>query len=125
MMKPFNHPCFEYSELLKEGEIVAIPTKKQVCPSCGGVGTHERRDIDCSLMVDSMREDGDEDGLAGYFAGDYDVACQTCGGRNVIDELDMDYFVEKYPELYAEMCDWDASEAEDARYAAQERAMGA
>ena len=125
MMKPFNHPCFEYSEHLKDGDTVVIPTKKQVCPACGGVGTHERRDIDCSLMVDSMREDGDEDGLAGYFAGDYDVTCQTCGGKNVIDEIDFDYFVSNYPELYKEMCEWDDEERASAAYSAQERAMGA
>jgi hypothetical protein len=124
-MKPFNHPCFEYSEHLKDGDTVVIPTKKQVCPTCGGVGTHERKDIDCSKMVDSMHEDGDYDGLESYYNGNYDVACQTCKGRNVIDEIDFDYFIAKYPELYKEICDWDASEIADARYSAQERAMGA
>ena len=125
MMKNFDHPSFQYVNEGEEAVKIMVPTIKQVCPACGGVGTHERRDIDCSLMVDSMREDGDEDGLANYFSGDYDVTCETCNGRNVIDEIDFDYFVANFPEYYKAMVSWDESERESARYDAQERAMGA
>lgn len=125
MTKEFYHPSFEYSEYLEEGEKVFLPTTKQVCPACNGFGVHERQDIDCSKLVDSMQEDGDYEGLEGYYNGNYDVTCSTCNGRNVVDEIDFDLFVSKYPKLYAEMCDWDEQERADDAYAAQERAMGA
>lgn len=121
----FFHPCFEYSEHLKEGEKVFLPTVRIVCPACDGYGTHERQDIDCSLIVDSYYEDGDYEALERYRNGAFDVPCTCCNGKNVIDEVDMEYFYDNYPELYEEMCDWDRAEAEDARYSAQERAMGA
>ena len=124
MMKvEFYHPCFEYSENLKE--IVYLPTTKEVCPSCNGEGMHERRDIDCSLLVDSMHEDGDVEGLESYFSGSYDVLCTECGGKNVIDVQDMEYFANNYPELYKEVCEWEDEKIADAKCSAQERAMGA
>jgi RecJ-like exonuclease len=125
MKKEFSHPSFEYVNEGEEAIKVMVPVKKQVCPMCMGIGTHERQDIDCSKLVDSMVEDGDDEGLQRYYAGSFDVPCTCCNGKNVIDDFDTQYLVDNYPDHYEAMCDWDASEAEDARYSAQERACGA
>ena len=67
----FSHPSFEYveghdSEIVRRSlkpcrengwnsveASILVSGHMVVCPSCGGHGVHERRDIDCSKIVDS------------------------------------------------------------------------
>ena len=99
-----------------------VTGKMEVCPSCGGTGSHVRRDIDDSKLVDMMREDGDYEGIEGYFAGDYDVTCETCRGANVVTSPDWD---QVDPKLIAIMSDWDQCARETQAEQDAERAMGA
>jgi hypothetical protein len=68
-------------------EEITLPTRKAVCPSCRGTGSHVNRNIDGNGLT---REDFDEDPdfAESYFRGDYDVLCEECGGANVVDVLD-------------------------------------
>ena len=74
------HPCFEYveghdSEIIVERDNtnnygrtkvkygIAVDGQMEVCPRCGGHGVHDRIDLDTSKLLDSMIEDGDQDGV--------------------------------------------------------------
>lgn len=89
----FSHPAInfcnpetgEYNDDLYDKETtLTVPAHYEVCPSCHGEGHHDRRDIDTSLLVDGMMEDGDYEGIDEYFDGGYDVLCDECHGRNVV-----------------------------------------
>lgn len=125
-MKKFKleHPALEYVEHPEHdgSNYVWVTGRMIVCPECGGEGHHVRRDLDDSAMVDSMREDGDEEGLQAYFGGAFDEICRECGGKNVI--LSADY--ESVPKWAQEAIDeWNESEMESRAIEAQERRMGA
>jgi len=65
-----------------------LPTRLEVCPRCEGTGTHTNPNIDGNgITSDEMAELGD-DFLDDYLNGVYDVACERCGGRNVIPVVD-------------------------------------
>jgi len=107
---------FEHPALDKPIEVFG---KYVVCPICEGEGSHERRDIDTSRMVDIMREDGDEEGLERYFAGAYNITCTECKGIRVVLEPVL-------PEdIQIQMRDYYDWKREDNEYAEQERRMGA
>jgi len=74
-------PCL-YDE---EGNEILLPTKKEVCGSCGGEGMRALHGLD---VTDQCREDPEfeED----YFAGRYDTLCDGCGGERVVDVVDED-----------------------------------
>ena len=130
------HDCFEYveghdSEIFSEqaGERygrpvfkfgIAVDGQMEVCPRCGGHGSHDRVDLDCSKIVDNMQEDGDLEGIEHYFAGGYSQTCEQCHGKNVVLAP---YNVPEWASK--EMSEWDEQASYDAAYAAQERAMGA
>ena len=125
-MKQFRlvHPALEYVEHPEHegGDFIMVTGHMVVCPECGGEGSHVRRDLDDSAMVDSMREDGDDEGLERYFGGAFDEICRGCSGKNVV--LDADY--ESIPEWAKKaMQSWDDSERESRQIEAQERRMGA
>ena len=64
-----------------------VPIVFEVCPECGGSGTHCNRNIDGNgLTAEDFAEDPDfaED----YFAGNYDVICEMCDGLRVYPTLD-------------------------------------
>lgn len=130
------HDCFEDveghdSEIISEqdGEKYGRPNWKfgivvdgvmEVCPRCGGHGSHDRVDLDCSKLVDDMQQDGDYEGIEDYFNGAYSQTCEQCHGKNVV------LAPYNVPEWAAKrMQDWDEQAAFDDAYAAQERAMGA
>lgn len=134
----FVHPSFEYVEG-HEDEITLRPFKNKrgwteveasievagsmvVCPSCGGYGVHERRDIDCSKIVDSYLEDGDYEGLESYHNGAFDVTCTHCKGKNVVLEPNWDALP-----VWARNAveSWERSARESAAIEAAERACGA
>jgi DnaJ-class molecular chaperone len=94
----------------------------EVCGTCEGTGSMERRDLDMSRMVDSMREDGDDEGIERYMRGAYDVSCDQCQGKNVVFVADW----ETVPEWASEAIEsWEESGRITDRITAQERAMGA
>jgi hypothetical protein len=127
-MKKFrlSHPALAYVEghendaewvdddtILVEGEMV-------VCPTCQGTGSHVRHDLDDSAMVDSMREDGDEEGLEAYFNGAFDERCTECNGNNVV------LAPRNVPEWAAKaMRRWDDQKEYDRAIQEAERRMGA
>jgi DnaJ-class molecular chaperone len=101
---------------------ITVKGKFEVCPQCNGTGHHVRHDLDDSALVQGMEEDGDFEGLEGYFAGHFDEICRECHGKNVIPvacEGAMPEWAAKY------MADWDRQEAFDRAYSEQERRMGA
>ena len=117
----FTHPALTEGE--NEEEVVFwLSGKMEVCQECGGTGSHVRRDIDDSAMVDSMREDGDDEGLEAYFGGAYDVRCTRCNGANVVLVPNMD---EMDAEFLKRIQEWEQSEYEYQRECAAERRMGA
>lgn len=92
-MKPimFYHESFEYQDEYdfdKLGETgILVPAKKIVCPTCNGNGSHFRTDLDENLLIDGMREDGDEEGIESYQGGAFDQVCTQCNGKNVVDDV--------------------------------------
>ena len=125
-MKNFKlaHPALEYVEHSDHegGDYVMVTGRMVVCPECGGEGRHVRRDLDDSAMVDSMREDGDDEGLQAYFGGAFDEICRECTGKNVVLAPDADS-VPKWAQEAID--DWNQSEDETRRESEAERRMGA
>ena len=93
--------------------------KFEVCGMCHGHGTHVRRDLDDSRLVDLMQEDGDYEGLEHYYRGDYDQVCSECDGERV-------QFVPALPEwAEKELNNYYEWERQDKAYAnAERRACG-
>ena len=108
-----------------EDQVLNVPAVKAVCPACNGHGTHVRRDIDDSRLVDSMREDGDYEGLEAYRRGAYDQKCSTCHGRNVVDEIDWGYIEDNHPAEFKAICEWNQDMRDYHAECAAERACGA
>jgi len=82
----FEHPALKYCDEHDGTDFLMVDGKMEVCPECQGTGSHVRKDLDDSAMVDSMREDGDDEGLRRYFSGAFDEVCRVCGGDNVVLE---------------------------------------
>jgi hypothetical protein len=80
---------FDFTLVLKDGteQQIALPAKFVVCHRCEGTGTHVNPSIDGNGLT---REDfeQDPDFEEAYFAGAYDVRCETCKGQRVISEVD-------------------------------------
>lgn len=73
--------------LFRDDTEIELPIRFEVCSGCGGHGKHVNRNIDGNGL---SREDFDEDPdfREDYFAGVYDVTCDTCGGRRVVPVID-------------------------------------
>jgi len=96
--------------MIEEGivdENYSLPIHWEVCPTCGGEGTHVNPSIDGNgLTASDFAEDPDfkED----YFSGVYDVQCYTCRGRSTVQEVDFDAL----PDVIAEFIrEWERAEA--------------
>lgn len=73
---------------------VSLPAHRVVCPTCDGQGAHVNPAVDGhGLSHDDFAEDPDF--AEAYFTGRYDVRCEECDGRNVIDEINWDALTEK------------------------------
>ena len=118
----FQHDALKYAEEHDGTDFLMVEGKMEVCPECQGTGSHVRHDLDDSAMVDSMREDGDDEGLRRYFSGAFDEVCRVCGGDNVVLEPNWDD-VPVWAQKAIES--WEASARLDAQITAQERRMGA
>ena len=103
-------------------DFIMVTGKMEVCQECGGTGSHVRKDLDDSQMVDDMREDGNEEGLRAYFNGAFDERCRVCDGANVVLAPDPD----SVPEWAQDAIDsWNQSRWESEEISRQERRMGA
>jgi hypothetical protein len=69
------------------GQFIKLPTHMEVCPGCHGKGSHVNRAIDGNGL-DPHDPDLDEDFWDDYRSGVYDVTCDTCHGRNVVEAVD-------------------------------------
>jgi DnaJ-class molecular chaperone len=117
MRKKYTHPSFEGS--------IELSYHKEVCSECNGEGKTFRSDLDQTKLMEIMEEDGDDEGLDDIRNGQYDQICRTCNGLRVVDVADWQKATEEYPEQIKAVFEWDKQEAEDAKYAAQERMVGA
>jgi len=101
-----------------EHEVLTVPAKFEVCPTCRGRGKHVNPNIDDrGISAEDFEEDPDfaED----YFKGVYDVRCYECSGNRVVPVIDDAYLNEeekKKIEAYREY------EADTLRYEAEDRA---
>jgi hypothetical protein len=100
---------------------VEVPKRRIVCPNCDGTGSHVNRAIDGNgITRDQFDEDPDfeED----YFAGVYDVPCDECHGRNVVEEIDEERCD---PDTYKDWIAYVNEVYNSYAIEAQERRMGA
>ena len=117
----FTHPALDDQET-GEQKIYWLEGIMVVCPECGGTGSHVRRDLDDSKLVEMLDADGDYEGLERYYAGAYDERCRGCDGKNV-------QLVPNEDALSAEdherIQSWYESEQESRQIEMQERRAGA
>lgn len=100
---------------------VKLPTRMEVCGRCDGRGTHVHPDL--SVVTQSDREDwADDDFMEGYMRGRYDVSCEECHGRNVVEVVD-EHSAD--PNVFKDWLDWLDSYYETEAIYRMERAMGA
>lgn len=100
-----------------------FPTVKEVCPDCHGEGKHVNRNIDGNGITGEEWAEWDLEDRESYLSGAYDVICENCHGKNVVDEIDEDRFSDKDKEVYEKYCDQMSCEAEDRRYERMESSM--
>jgi hypothetical protein len=87
----------------QECEDVRLPTRRIVCPRCDGKGTHDHPAF--NGFTQSDREDwADDDFMEEYRRGSYDVLCEECEGRNVVDEVDEERCDPAVLKLWAQWC---------------------
>jgi DnaJ-class molecular chaperone len=122
----FYHESFDYQDeydIDSRGTTgIEVDATRVVCPTCDGTGSHFRRDLDENLMLDGIREDGDEDSMEAYMGGAFDQICTECNGDNVVLQVDWDT-VPKW--VFECVEDWDRQEMHDRAVRDAERMMGA
>lgn len=69
---------------------IVLPTKMEVCDRCRGRGTHTNPSIDGNGITSAEWAEWDDDDREGYLTGAYDVMCEECHGRNVMEVVDED-----------------------------------
>ena len=84
---------------LNDGSEVKLPSHWEVCPVCRGNGKHVNPAIDAGgLSAEDFHDDPD---FAGdYMSGVYDVTCNRCGGKRVVDAVDWDALSANECEMY-------------------------
>jgi DnaJ-class molecular chaperone len=122
MKVKLQHPVLEYCEQHDGSDFMMLPGVMEVCPTCNGTGSHDRRDLDCSLLVESMQADGDHEGVQDYMNGYYSQTCEQCKGKNVVGVPNWN-LVPNWAKIAIE--EWDKSEQESKAIEAAERAVGA
>ncbi len=118
----FTHPAL-YCEITDTPRTIYLPAKRILCPECNGEGIVFEYGLDEQKMLDTMREEGDWEGLQDYDAGNFHVMCNRCNGRSVVDEINWDYFRAEYPDEAQQVREYERQAYIDARYEAHERRM--
>lgn len=80
----------------REYELV-LPAVRVVCPVCDGSGKHVNPAIDGHGLGPEDFED--QDFAESYWSGAYDVQCEECNGRNVVEELDWERIGREWPRI--------------------------
>jgi len=101
---------------------VELPTRREVCGRCNGDGHHTNPSIDGNGITSDEWAEWDDDEKDGYLSGRYDVPCEECHGRNVVDVVDYDALTPEYRALWEQQVAYDH---EYQREVAAERRMGA
>lgn len=79
-------------------EEVALPMKWGVCDVCNGEGKHVNPSIDCGGL--SLTHQDDPDFLEDYLGGSFDIPCNQCSGKRVVQEIDEGRMSEEQLELW-------------------------
>lgn len=88
---------------------VSLPSKTIVCPDCNGKGSYVNPNIDGNgINPEEFREDPDF--AESYFSGLYDVACDGCKGRNVVEVVDESKLSPKMLERYHRALELEAAD---------------
>jgi RecJ-like exonuclease len=104
-----------------DGDEVTLPYRMEVCPQCNGKGSRVNPAIDGNGICSDDEIWQDEDFREGYFSGRYDIVCDECNGRNVVEVLDREACK---PSLLAMYDEQEAALYESYAMSAMERAMG-
>jgi hypothetical protein len=84
-------------------ESVEIPIRFEVCSRCHGRGKHVNPSVDGDGITRDMFDE-DPDFEEAYFAGEYDVTCEECGGDNIEAHPDEDRMDEDQKAAWAKYC---------------------
>jgi RecJ-like exonuclease len=95
-----------------------VPAKRTVCPRCEGTGTHVNPSIDGHGLTQEDF-DADPDFAEGYFNGRYDVRCEECDGRNVVEVPDLSRLTAEEREDYYRAQDEEAAARREADWEAR------
>lgn len=79
------------SEKTEESQETCIPfyVIREVCPTCGGKGTHVNPSIDAhGITAEEWDRDWSHEDRENYMSGMYDVTCYECNGNNVVLVID-------------------------------------
>jgi RecJ-like exonuclease len=112
----------------REEVVAELPAKFVVCPCCDGHGTHLNEAMrEHAYSREEFEEEFDEEMQGEYFrrGGRYDVQCEQCGGKRVVEGVDEEAC--STPELKALLKIYEDQlqrEAEYRREEAYERRMG-
>jgi hypothetical protein len=112
-----------YENSAGEEVTVTLPTKKCVCHDCNGEGFTLRGGMrGHAYTAEEFYESFDEEDREEYFrpGGKYDEVCNTCKGKNVVDEIDEDAC--KTPELKEALEAYDDQQEQEAAYRREEEA---
>lgn len=93
---------------------IALPMKRELCGRCDGRGVHDHPAFGNGLTAADFDEDPDF--RSDYLSGAYDVPCGECGGRRVVEVVDVDRLA---PDVRAA---FDADQEERAQWHAEEAA---
>lgn len=121
---------FTYENAAGDEITITFPIKKAVCFDCNGEGKTLCPGMrGHAYSMEEFQDSFNEEEQAEYFkvGGRYDVTCETCHGRNVVDEID-ESACERDSKLSEALSAYYAKEAEEADYqrlCQAERRMGA
>lgn len=115
---------FTVLDVEDEGDVeVSVPTSYEVCPHCEGSGTMVNPAVDGNgLTAEDFADDPDFE--EAYFAGRYDIPCDTCHGLRVVPRPDEDKMTPEQRRYYALYRGQEEDRAKFAAEMAWERRMG-
>lgn len=93
------HDCVVYTE---DDEETVLPSKYEVCPTCGGRGSYVNPSIDSHGITAEEWDTWDDEEREGYFAGYYDITCEECEGLRVVRVPDWEKLTDDQKRLWQE-----------------------